>query len=144
MRTIPLTQGYEAIVDDEDYGLVMKHKWYTNRVGNHIYAYRNGYSRTPLHRFLMKPPIGFVVDHKDGNGLNCQRSNMRIATHTQNRINRVTHSISGYKGIRQRPNGRWYITSFGSFDTAEEAARVYDRLAREIYGEFAKLNFPGE
>ena len=103
-----------------------------------------------LHRYIMgvtDPKI--FVDHKDGNGLNNQRSNLRICNRNQNGFNRGSdkNTSSKHKGIC------WYkITSkwvaringkhLGYFKSEESAAREYDKAAIEIHGDFAKLNFP--
>lgn len=148
MKLIPLNRGYETMVDDIDYDAAMRYRWCMVRQGNNR-QYMYASTRMPyggnitLHRFLMKPPANLMVDHIDGNGLNNQRSNLRIVTRGQNRINSVSIALSGYKGVFKTLNGKFGIR-IGAFDTAEEAARFYDEIARKCYGEFAKLNFPEE
>lgn len=97
-----------------------------------------------------------ITDHRDRNGLNCTRANLRIATYAQNSSNIPIsrRNVSGYKGVapdRQHP-ALWRaeicaknkLYRLGSFATAEEAARVYDAAARRLHGEFAYLNFPDQ
>jgi len=153
MKTIQLTKGYVALVDDEDYRSVIKYSWY---IQNHtcIYAARRINSTLGseyLHNFLMSPPKGFTVDHIDRNGLNCQRYNMRLATRSQQNANRERpyNSTTLYRGVYKSKN-RWIAklgyngTRYyaGSFESIEDAARAYDKLAKQHHGEFAVLNFP--
>jgi hypothetical protein len=112
-----------------------------------------------LHRLIMDPPKGMMVDHINGDGLDNRKCNLRICTAAQNAANRRMHrkSKTGYVGVGQSPNGTYYGVialrrkgqprkqfSTRSHKTAEDAARARDRLAREHFGEFAILNFPDE
>ena len=109
---------------------------------------RLGGAREFMHRLVMGCRPREEVDHRNGDGLNNRRHNLRSTTHSLNQANRrrVTGK-SGFKGVFQR-SGKWraYITvagrfiSLGSFITAEEAARAYDVAAREHFGEFACTN----
>lgn len=102
-----------------------------------------------LHRRIAQPPPGFVVDHKNGNGLDNRRENLRIATTYQNSSNKERWGAVGVRGVIQV--GRRYrarITtltgrkSLGYYGTKEEAGAAYDTAAREIFGEFAWVNGP--
>lgn len=164
MKELPLSQGRVALVDDEDFEWLNQWKWSLNPTGKG-YAYRGIYlgmvdgktklGHVAMHRLIMNAPNGLTVDHIDGNGLNNQRHNLRIATYAQNSVNSPKRADSGnpYKGVFRVPNsprwrvvigGRGNITRSKPFDTPEEAAREYDRLARERYGDFAYLNFPAD
>lgn len=100
-----------------------------------------------------------VIDHIDGNGLNNTKSNLRLCNRSQNAMNKKlkSNSKTGWRGVTRpktknyklkkpwkayiRPKGQSFIT-IGYYKTAEEAAKAYDEKAKELFGEFAKLNFP--
>lgn len=159
MREIPLTQGKVALVDDEDFDRANQFKWYAVRSRRTFYAMRaipagkRKQVHQRLHTFLF-PELG-LLDHRDGDGLNNQRQNLRPATEHQNTFNaRKTVSretSSRFKGVRWRaPRSCWtaYITFdrhqiyLGQFDSEEDAALAYDYAAKIYFGEFAWLNFP--
>lgn len=162
MKEIPLSKGKVALVDDEDFEIQGKFRWYTI-VGKYTwYAARHDpqgkgkYGQLLLHREILLAPTGMQVDHINRNGLDCRRSNMRLATNAQNSANhrKRRDNSSGHIGVYQshgcinkwdamiRVNGR---TKFiGSFSSIEDAARARDAMALELYGEFANLNFPNQ
>lgn len=156
MKEIELTQGKVALVDDADFERVSAFKWYAYqslRVPSLWYATRGGKDRLSLHRFILPTPKGFVVDHIDGDGLNCQRKNLRACTVKENMRNQRPHrdSTSPYKGIwRIAGAATWAVQIWngrkrnyvGSFRDPAEAAKVYDFVARQVFGPFARLNFP--
>jgi hypothetical protein len=170
MVEVPLTKGKVALIDDEDKERVLAFKWtyyfhvrsrkeYAHR-GIWIHGGKGKQTSISLHRFILNAPKGIQVDHRDNDGLNCQKSNLRLATNAQNHHNMKNRRDSAipYKGVYRAKcsGGRWEyrkpftarITAFGKtyplgmFATAEEAAMAYDARAREIHGEFARLNFP--
>jgi hypothetical protein len=154
VKEIPLTQGKVALVDDVDYERLSVYRWYALRQKDRgvFYAGRTakrGEKVTFLHRVIMDAPDGTDVDHQNGDGLDCQRHNLRLATDTQNQANRKPNKGRQLKGISA--NGRKFIAQIrihgcqiylGTFSTPEEAARAYDVKARQTWGEFARLNFP--
>jgi hypothetical protein len=153
IRFIPLTKGKVAIVDAEDYERLSKYKWHAVNTGGKFYAYRCRNKRSiSMHRIIMGEPKGKVVDHIDGNSLNNRRSNLRICTVAENiRNRRRTGGVSRYKGVCfvKRLN-KWQaeITfngrqiHIGIFKDEISAGRAYDKKAKELFGEFACLNFP--
>lgn len=149
MREIPLTKGLVALVDDEDYEVISQQRWRPLKTpAGHIYAQTG---KTLLHRLITNVPKGLIVDHIDGNGLNNQKSNLRICTHSQNKAWGTTkarpNNTSGYRGVYLKGK-RWaariklnyrYI-NLGCFDTKEGAALAYNGAALKHYGAFARLN----
>lgn len=147
----------EILVDDEYYVDASKYKWYLKK-GRHTFYVRrevvlNGKKHTIwMHRHVMGIANHDIqVDHKDGNGLNNQRSNLRPCTQEQNRYNREVNknTKSTYKGL-SLIRGKYWIakvsykgnrTYLGCYLTPEDAAMAYDKAAKELHGEFAKLNF---
>lgn len=156
MIEVPLTRGQVALVDDDD-AWVLRHRWHALRRsdGRGFYAARNlprpARGTVYLHRVLMEAPAGVEVDHVSGDGLDCRKANLRLATHRDNAANtqRVVVARSGFKGVRQTAAGRWraYIKNhgrqlhLGHFDSPEEAARAYDEAAVRLFGQFARPNF---
>ncbi len=169
MRQIQLTQEKIALIDDEDFEKVCGFRWHyvpeTRRKSTLIngYAAANVYVRGSghkgktktvlMHRLIADAQPGELVDHRDGDGLNNQKVNLRKCTQAENKKNRSVSEkpmSSKYKGVSQIKTGRkkWQAsisvnrkqTYLGSFDSEEEAASVYNEAAVKYYGEFAKLN----
>jgi hypothetical protein len=166
--TIQLTNGFEAIVDAEDADLI-EYRWYISsksKRGEYTrYASRNVPKResgvkgtiTYMHRDILARMLGRPlakherVDHINGNGLDNRRSNLRLATHQQNMRNRrrSTLNTSGYKGVHwDKQANKWHARievddkkrTLGYFDTPEEGYKAYCKAARELFGEFARLD----
>lgn len=156
-REIPLTKGYAALVDDEDYDRAMEAGPWRALVESRsasAYAIRtvrdaDGARRTQsLHRFLCGALHG-VIDHVNGNGLDNRRTNLRPASYRENERNKPGRGAVAYKGVSRAPRGfraRIRVDGrerfLGRFSTAEEAARAYDRAALEVDPAHAWLNFP--
>lgn len=162
MILIPLTPkrlGLVAIVDDCDARLA-ESKWSVRKGRSTFYAIRyeskgSGLKKAiKMHREVLGFPECPAIDHRNGNGLDCRRENLRVATLFDNSRNARmrTDNTSGFKGVYRRNNcTRWAARirggaktiHIGHFATAEDAARAYDDAARRYHGEFAALNFPG-
>lgn len=150
MKTIPLTRGLHAMVDDEDFDMLNLVKWSTHGGKGKFYAYsrKAGF----MHRYLKPVKAPYQIDHIDGNSLNNQRSNLRICTRQQNQFNRTKKKNCGskYKGVSWHPDRKYWVsvinlngkrTHLGVFEDEIEAAKAYDQKAKELFGEFAKPNF---
>jgi hypothetical protein len=152
MEKIILLNGEICFVDDEDFQKLNQFKWYLN---SKRYACRHENGKTILmHREIMGNPIGYEIDHINGNGLKNTKDNLRICTHAQNLKNIKQHidNTSGYKGVYYQKCGkrkkRWYAQIqvngktklVGYYLTPEEAALAYNNCANIYYGEYAKLN----
>lgn len=154
-----------AIVDIEDLALVLDgNSWHKNthttKTGKAapIYAARGWKIAGKRHREKMHQlicPNAEEVDHINGNGLDNRRSNLRPSTRMQNARNQgpKSNNKSGYRGVCwDKARGKWKAEIgknnkncfIGRYDTKEDAARAYDKAAKEWGGEFVKLNFPEE
>lgn len=157
MKEIKLTRGFVTLVDDEDFQYLNQFKWYAFKNHNrNYYAARRktnpgGTSKTVfMHREIINPSIGNQVDHKSRNSLDNTRANLRECTPAQNSMNKKNQngSKSQYKGVTIF-GGKWkaQITCnnkgiyLGLFTSEALAALAYDNKAKELFGEFANLNF---
>lgn len=156
MKYIPLSQGKFAIVDDEDFELVSQYKWYYHQgyAVTHGGQHPNQFTLS-MHRLILNKGFGNrdYTDHINGNKLDNRRANLRICTNAQNCRNRTinTNNTSGYKGVSWNKANKkwtayiklnWKLVFLGNFVNKEDAAIAYDKAAQELYGEFARLNFP--
>lgn len=144
---IPLTMGKFALIDARDVSLIADHTWQANRSGKIFYAVSSKcvggkYMKLAMHRLIMNPGQSEVVDHINNNSLDNTRENLRICTKRQNAQNKK--SSLKYKGVS--PHGKKFraylgIKYLGLYSTPEDAARAHDEAARELWGEYANLNF---
>jgi len=154
---VPLSRGKFAIIDIEDRDSVLRHNWFAVKHKNTFYTKRNGRDSNRnkkmyyMHREILKATCG-MVDHINGNGLDNRKCNLRVCNNRQNQQNRRPQrlSTSQYKGVNwDSINSQWKSRicfngkqiHIGRFDSEQEAARAYDIKAKELFGEFARLNF---
>ncbi len=141
-----------TLVSDIDYPLLREHTWHISEAN----ASGKPYVRTTIagatvymHRMIVQCPPTMKVDHRNNDGLANYRSNLRVATHEHNNLNRQFWSKCGFKGVSKdgsRFRARIMLDGveklLGRFDSAVEAAIAYDAAAHELFGEFAWFNFP--
>ena len=163
---------FTVLYDADDEKLISQYKWYVYKDKRNSYAQTHiphpdgGWYLQPgrktrrkrtttiqMHKLIIQDSLkeGMQVDHINHNGLDNRKSNLRPCTFQQNRFNQRPHknSASPYKGVT-RQYGKWCAQIFtngkstyiGSYNDEEEAARAYDAKARELFGEYAYLNFP--
>lgn len=156
MKSLHLSKGLVTFVDDEDYGALSKYKWCADSKGYPVRSEkRSETGRTYrkmilMHRVILDAKPDQWVDHKDGNPLNNQKSNLRYADRTKNQRNRKTpiSNKSGYKGVWFDKRRKRFVASIKTggrtytkrFETAIEAAEHYNKRAVELFGDFARLN----
>jgi hypothetical protein len=159
MIEIPLSSrkypGLVAQISDGDAEMVAGYTWHPKKHDKTFYAvaYASGTGGKSvfMHRLVMSTPEGVETDHIDRDGLNNQRSNLRLATRSQNGANRGRriNNTTGYIGVHR--SGRKYRARIkidgmqlhlGYFDDPADAARAYDNAARQAFGEYAVCNFP--
>jgi hypothetical protein len=158
-RRIYLGEGEWVILNEEDYYRYGNLKWTVSGKDGKFYAVR-GVKTSPeeimitsMHREMMNALKGVLVDHKNGNNLDNRRSNLRLATPTENSCNRrkMRDGTSRYKGVCFHRRRGKYVARIkihrksiflGEFDSELEGAKAYDAAAKKHHGEFARLNFP--
>lgn len=143
---VPLTKGYEAIIDTEDYDIISEKTW-TYSSGYGVFSRNKKFIM--MHNFIMNPPDGFEVDHINGNRSDNRHCNLRLATHQQNMLNRSANRNNkiGIKCISRRGN-RWRVrinlggkeNFLGSYGSLEEAIAVRDAAFEEHHGDFARYD----
>lgn len=142
---------YVALVDDDDFEYLNQFRWCVNYSKNKAYAYRSISKMIceKMHNVIMGRKW---VDHIDHNGLNNQKSNLRLCTNQQNQMNQRPHrnSFSSLKGVDWcKANNKWRArikvngirNHIGYYKDEIEAAKAYDMAAQKHYKEFAHLNF---
>ena len=153
MKWIHLSNGDRAIVDDDDYPIVSQYNWHCRSRSKERtkYAFRHvGSTQQYMHTLI----TGFSkTDHKNGNGLDNRKENLRETTNSKNKMNvpkQRGNYTSKYKGVCMPKNyTKWRATIYlnrrakhlGYFENEIDAARAYDKAAREMFGDLALTNF---
>lgn len=151
---VPLTKGYEAVIDVADVPIVVGHNWRAQMSNNTVYAAtsiggRKNKKNILLHRVLMCATGNSKVDHRDCNGLNNRRLNLRFATTAQNTQNQniTKRNTSGIKGVSwDKSRGKWVahigvegrVINLGRYDSIDEAKNVRIEAAEKLHGEFCR------
>lgn len=153
MKEIPLTQGKVSLVDDEDFDWLSKKKW-----THTFYGYASTSRKLPsgkwsnilMHRLITECPPKMEVDHINMDKLDNRRENLRICTPSENKMNigLKKNNQSGFKGVSwSRRAKKWQAAiglnkvhhHLGWFDSKEEAIEAYRKKARELHGDFLRL-----
>lgn len=155
---VELTQGQTALIDTQDLEKILAYKWCAHAEHNDCwYTYAagprgdKGRPVVRMHRIILNAPDGMQVDHRNGNGLDNRRANLRLATASQNLANsrKRRGCRHRYKGVSTQKNTRRWracisangcTIHLGYFDTEAEAAQAYNVAALHHFGEFARLN----
>ena len=159
MKKIFLNRGkYTCLIDDEDYNLVYKNGWYVHATGYvRKNIFKNGKWKTlTLSRVLNKTSDGLDTDHINGNILDNRKANLRSCTRSQNCMNKKidSNNTSGYKGVSSARGGGkqkkyWVVDikkdgarfKFGYYEDPLHGAEIYDQVAIQLFGEYARTNF---
>lgn len=151
---IALKPGVECLVDAADYPKIAGYVWYLDRDNHTDYARANAATadgrrvHIGLHRLLLSAVPSQSVDHKDGNGLDNRRSNLRFCTQSQNSAN-TKHTGANWRGTYfDSSKNRWKAEivvagkriRLGNFKKPEDAAQAYNFAAAKYFGEFARFN----
>jgi len=142
-----------ALVDDEDYEMLNQYKWHLDPFNYALTDFYIDNKKTTkyMHLFIINSSEGFEIDHIDNDGLNNRKGNLRIVTHQQNMMNKrkIKLKTSKYKGVHlHTQNNKWQATIMlnrksiyiGLFESEIDAAKAYNKAAKELFGEYANLN----
>ena len=159
-RKIFLGQGIFTLVDPVDFYRFNYFNWCAKQNGPRTYAVRliaDSNNRTKIismHREILNPPAGLLVDHRNRNTLDNRRDNLRLATHSQNQFNKgktSKKSSSRFVGVFFEKHSRRWVARIvtngkrlwlGRFNDELSAAKAYDKAAKKYHKDFARLNFP--
>lgn len=154
MKYIKLTNGYSAMVDDDDYEKLSVYTWRGFKSFKNIYAVTtqkvNGRLTSILmHRLILNAEKGKMIDHKDNYGLNNQKNNLRFCTNSENQKNKRASGVSKYLGVSWHKRTKKWLAHIcidkkqkhlGLFVEEKEAAICYNKYAIEHHKEFARIN----
>lgn len=153
MKKITLTKNKIAYIDNEDYEIISKYKWYAHQSRkNNFYAATTIKGKIfYMHRMIISAPKKTFVDHKNQNKLDNRRKNLRFCTNSENNRNKniSKKNTSGHKGVYWSKHAKkWHvqistdnkILFLGRFKNIEKASNIYNKKAKELSGDFAVLN----
>lgn len=155
MKEIELTRGQVALVDDDDFEWLSQFKWYAQKSGEGFYAHRGDYSSGKrrvvcMHRIILDAPISLQVDHANGDGLDNQKINLRLATSQQNGQNKrhpLRNNRLGIKGVYWNKKRKKYQAvikyngkqiNLGRFSLLADADKAYRNAEAKYFGNFAR------
>lgn len=157
MKKIRLSQGKVALVDNQDFEELNRHKWSAHKIAGIFYAVRvvakrGNQKAIYMHRAIVNAPPGVECGHRNHNRLDNRRKNLRFCTHAQTKMNQRSRKggTSTFKGVSfHKATKKWRAKIWlkgkrrhlGLFINERDAARAYDDAAREHFGEFARTNF---
>lgn len=155
MKKIPLTRGQFALVDDSDFEWLSQYKWSAllkhPKIGYWIATTTIKNKKISMHRLIMNASKDKEIDHKNHNGVDNRRQNLRICTHAENQQNKNSvRGTSRFKGVVWHKLVRKWMSHIGFncktihlgyFNNEIDAALAYDKAAKELFGEFAYTNF---
>lgn len=152
MKIIKLTQGQVSVVDDDEFDRINQHKWHAQRYKQTYYAATKiDGNIVRMHRFILNVANPSIqVDHRNRNGLDNQKQNLRLCSQSDNNKNKTKkkNATSKYLGVCRGQNGRWqagitinYKRKYlGNFSNEKDAALAYNEAAKKYHGKFANLN----
>jgi len=142
-----------VLIDNEDFEIISKYKWHNNGCGYAKTSIKinNKWVNVYMPHIILNIPKNIFIDHIDGNPLNNQKENLRIVTNSQNQMNskKQKNTISKFKGVSWDKGRKRFVAciklnnkscSLGRFKSEIDAAKAYNKKAKELYGEFANLN----
>ena len=146
-RTINLTRGQVAIIDEEDFQRISQEHWCAIKIKGRYYAIQGKRTNLYMHRIIMGATDDEQIDHVNNNGLDNRKRNLRRCTNAQNNWNKGKHrdNTSGFKGVSYDPDrGKWRarlmvngkFVWLGRHHTAQAAYMAYTTKAKEVFGEF--------
>jgi len=156
-KIIKLNKNLVTIVDEEDFDMLNQFVWTATGKNGVYYATRHIYidgkrKSQKMHRLILGNPSS-IIDHRNRNTLHNYKSNLRVCNNQENSRNSkpLKNSFSQYKGVFKSDTNKKYKSAIrvgnktyflGYFDDEIKAAKAYDLKAKELFGEFAYLNFP--